>query len=121
MCKHTHKTHTQKKSIEEIKVHEEDKKELWKYVFNTRWKNKHYFIHQQEAERKAQMNTKQMGQIENIYQDGIFRLHRTVPVTTSSVNWLNNSVKRQKLLGWIEKQDLLHAIWEKKVTLNIKT
>ena len=56
------------------------------------------------------MNTKQMGQIENIYQDGIFRLHRTVPVTTSSVNLLNNSVKRQKLLGWIEKQDLLHAI-----------
>lgn len=26
MCKHTHKTHTQKESIEEIKVHEEDKK-----------------------------------------------------------------------------------------------
>lgn len=55
-----------------------------------------------------------MGQIENIYQDGIFRLNRTLSVTTLSVNWLNNSVKRQKLSGWIEKQDLLHAIWKKK-------
>ena len=32
------------------------------------------------------MNTKQMGQIENIYQDGIFRLNRTLSVTTLSVN-----------------------------------
>lgn len=65
---------------------EEIKKNTKNMYYYTRWKNKYYFIHQQEAERKAQMNTKQMGRTENIYQDGIFRLNRTLSVTTLSVN-----------------------------------
>ena len=82
--------------MEEIK---KNTKDMYCY---TRWKNKYYFIHQQEAERKAEMNTKQMGWIENIYQDGIFRLNHTLSVTTLSVNWLNNSVKKAEIvrLDW---------------------